>query len=262
MKNYALLKCFALVAVALAVTGCGPSRNDIDAFLKPYEVNVTLDEYKLQPPDSITVSCSKVPQLNGVSQSIRADGKISFEMLGEFDAAGKTPKELADEITKEVKNLYALSDGYPLDVRIERAASKYYYVFGEVQRQGAMQFTGRVSALQALALNPPQITAWESEIKVIRPDGQPEIDPKTGKIKFTKEKIFKMNLDDMVKKGDTSRNVLLAEGDIIYVPPTPLAAVSSVLAEFVRPIGLALQPFNQYYSFQNMQNRAESGRAY
>ncbi len=254
MKKVTVLEILALVVVSLALTGCGPSRNDISAFLKPYEAEVTLNEYKLQPPDEITVSCSKVPQLNNVTQQIRSDGKVSYELLGEFEAAGKTPSVLASEITKKVKDLYALSDEYPLDVRVEREMSKYYYVFGEVQRQGAMQYTGRVTALQALAMNPPQVTAWESEIKVIRPDGQPEIDPKSGVVKYSKEKIFKMNLDDMVKRGDTSKNVLLAEGDIIYVPPTPLAAISNVLAEFVRPIGLALQPFNQYYQMQRYQS--------
>ena len=254
MNKYTLLKLFALTVITLVVSGCGPNSKDIEAFLKPYETDVTLGEYILQPPDEVNVSCSKVPQINGVSQVIRPDGKVSFELLGDFVAAGKTPKALADEITTEVKKLYALSDDYPLDVRVDRMASKHYYVFGEVMRPGAMAFTGRVSALQALAMNPPQVTAWESEIKVIRPDGQPEVDSKTGKLKFTKKKIFKMNLDDMVKRGDTSKNVLLAEGDIIYVPPTPLAAVANVLAEFVRPIGLALQPFSQYYQIQRYQS--------
>jgi len=46
----------------------------------------------------------------------------------------------------------------------------------------------------------------------------------------------------MVEHGNTEKNVLLEEGDIVYVPPTILAAISQVIAEFARPIGQALAP--------------------
>ena len=252
MKKFAVLKLLALLLVSMFMAGC--KSNDIDAFLKPHQAEVTLAEYKLQPPDSITISCSKVPQLNGVTQTIRSDGKVSYELLGEFVAAGKTPKALAGEITEKVKGLYALSDEYPLDVRVVKEQSKYYYVFGEVQKEGAMVYTGRVTALQALALNPPQVTGWKTEIKVIRPTSDPVLDSKTGKWTYNEEKMFTLNLEDMIHRGDTSRNVLLAEGDIVYVPPTPLAAVANILAEFVRPIGLAMQPFSSYYQMQRYQS--------
>ena len=254
MKKFTTINIVILLFSVICISGCGPSKNDIDAFLKPYEVNTTLDEYVLQPPDTITVKCSKVSQIDGSTQTIRPDGKISFELFGEFTAAGKTPEQLASEITEKAKELYALSGDYPLDVQITKPSSKVYYVMGEVGRPGPMAFTGRVSVLRALATAQPQVTAWKSEIVVIRPDGQPEVNEKTKKVKFKSRKMLKINLDDMVQRGDTREDVLLAENDIIYVPPTPLAAIANVLAEFVRPIGLAMQPFSSYYQMQRYQD--------
>ena len=46
----------------------------------------------------------------------------------------------------------------------------------------------------------------------------------------------------MIIHGDLSKNVLLQEGDIVYVPPTILATISKVIAEFAQPIGQALAP--------------------
>ncbi len=251
--KYALL-CILVTFSAVMLTGCGPSANDVEAFLKPYEVSTTLASYVLQPPDNITIKCSKVPQIDNSVQTIRPDGKISLEMLGEFDAAGKTPTQLAADITEQVKTLYALTGDYPIDVQVTKPLSKVCYVFGEVGRPGPIPYTGRISVLQALAQTMPQVTAWKSEIVIVRPDSQPVIDEKTGKPTYTARKMLKINLDDIVKKGDGSRDVLLQEGDIVWVPPTPLASVSYVLAEFVRPIGLALQPFSNYYQMQNYQN--------
>ncbi len=41
-----------------------------------------------------------------------------------------------------------------------------------------------------------------------------------------------------------SKNVRLEEGDVIYVPPTILAAIAKVVEEFVRPIGSAFSTVN------------------
>lgn len=71
--------------------------------------------------------------------------------------------------------------------------------------------------------------AWKQRIQVIRPSSEEGIKPK----------IFEMNFDRMIAHGDTSKNVLLQEGDIIYVPPTPLAAIAQVIEEFARPLGRA-----------------------
>ncbi len=72
--------------------------------------------------------------------------------------------------------------------------------------------------------------AWLGRIQVIRPSRDKNVKPK----------IFKVNFDHMAAHGKMSKDVLLQEGDIIYVPPTILAAVAMKIEEFIRPIGRAL----------------------
>ena len=214
----------------LSVSGCFSARpENIAAFAKPHQTNVTSTEYAFQPPDEISIHCSKVPEIDGQLQRVRPDGKISFESLGEIEVAGKTPQEVGKLLEQRVAGLYTLPGDEPIDVRIRAFQSKNYYVFGQVLSPGPKMYTGRDSVLAAIAearINP---MAWEERIQVIRPSGINDVPPK----------VFEVDFKLMQIHGDLRKNVLLQEGDIIYVPPTPAAAVALVIEEVMRPFARA-----------------------
>jgi polysaccharide export outer membrane protein len=219
-----------LSLITIILTGCFSSRpKDIEAFIKPYEVDVTAKSYTLQPPDEIEVHCSKVPEIHMQRQQIRPDGKVSFETIGEVEVAGKTPEQVADMLLVKILELYALTGDKPIDVRVVAYKSKVYYVLGQVYMPGPKVYTGRDNVLSALAAAQPNPMAWLERVQIIRPSSDKNIRPK----------IFEANLDRMMAHGDASKNVLLQEGDIIYVPPTVLAAVGLKLEELLAPIGRA-----------------------
>jgi len=224
-----------LLMFLLAVSGCFSSNPaDIEAFIMPRQTDVTAENYVLQPPDEIEVYCSKVPEIHKQRQRIRPDGKVAFEALGEIKAAGKTPKELAELLKEKIMLLYALVGDNPVDVRVVAYESKVYYVLGQVYVPGSKTYTGRDTLLSAIADAKPNPMAWVERIQVIRPPSDDISEPK----------IFEVNFDRMIAHGETGKNVLLQEGDIIYVPPTVLAAIALKIEEFVRPIGRAFSTVN------------------
>jgi polysaccharide export outer membrane protein len=227
------------VLIAVGLSGCFSSNpKDIEAFLKPYQVNVTAASYVLQPPDEVEIHCSKVPEIHLQKQQIRPDGKISFETLGEIEAAGKTVEQVSNALRTKVLELYKLTDEKPIDVRITVYRSKVYYVLGEVYVPGPKPYSGRDTVLTAIAgaqLNP---MAWKERIQIIRPSADKSVRPQ----------IFEVNFDKMSAHGDTSKNVMLQEGDIIFVPPTVLAAVAMKIEEVIRPIARA---FSAVYIVNN-----------
>ncbi|HUS72152.1 MAG TPA: polysaccharide biosynthesis/export family protein [Sedimentisphaerales bacterium] len=235
--------------IMMSGMGCFSSSarpEDIEAFLKPHQVNVTAETYILQPPDEIEVRCSKVPEIHEQRQQIRPDGKISFESLGEIEVAGKTVEEVANILRTKVLKLYKIEGDKPVDVRIVTYRSKVFYVLGEVFLPGAKVYTGRDTVLRALAEARTNAMAWEKRVQVIRPSSDENVKPK----------IFEMNFERMIAHGDTSKNVLLQEGDIIYVPPTILSAIAQVIEEFARPIGRA---FSTVYIVQRAQMGGAGG---
>ena len=225
-----------LSLLAISLTGCFSSNpKDIQAFLKPNEVDVSIKDYILHPPDEIEIHCSAAEQIDGQSQQIRPDGRISFEGVGELYTAGKTPAQIATEIREKVLDLYQLEGNQPVDVRVVAFRSKRYYVLGQVSSPGAQTYTGRDTVLGAIALaGSPTVTAWVSRIQVARPSA----------VKNAKPKIFEFNYDKAAAHGDASKDVLLQPGDVIYVPPTILAAAAMKIEEFISPIARA---FSGYY---------------
>jgi polysaccharide export outer membrane protein len=225
----------ALSLLMIGLTGCFSSNpRDIEAFLKPYQVDVTAKRYVLQPPDEIEIHCSKIPEIHLQRQRIRPDGKVSFEALGEIVAAGKTPEEVANVLGQKAAQFYTLGgdssvDLHMIDVRIAAYYSKVYYVLGQVDRPGPRDYTGRDTVLTALSLAQPNPMAWEERVQVVRPSRDESIRPK----------IFEVNFDRMIAHGDISKDVLLQEGDIVYVPPTVFAAIAMKIEEVIRPIARA-----------------------
>lgn len=237
MKLRSCLLVLGVVVGGLMLSGCTPSFDpeDIMAFDNPEAVNVNVKTYKVQPPDEIQILSSKVPEIHEAVQRIRPDGKITFEALGEFDVAGKTCEEIAVLVKERTMRLYALAGDYPVDVRVSTFASHYYYILGQVNFPGPRLVTGRDHLLSSIAIAQPTVLAWEQRIRVIRPSYDPEsIEPK----------VFEINLEDITTRGDVSKDVLLKEGDVVYVPPTVLAAVAMKIEEFVRPIGRAFSTVN------------------
>jgi polysaccharide export outer membrane protein len=236
-----------LLACVILVTGCYNSHpEDIQAWVKPYETNVTADRYVVQPPDELELRCAQVPEVNMQRQRVRPDGKISFEVLGDFDVAGKTPEEISVEVGKRIRELYTLPGEHAVDVRVAVFASHVYYIVGQVARPGPRNYTGRDSTLTAISDAQPNSMAWQKRIQVIRPAAQEGTEP------F----IFEINYKNMVIKGDTSKDVLLQEGDIVYVPPTVLAAIGMVLEEFLSPVARA------FYGAYLVQNPPGSAQGY
>ena len=241
----------ALVAsiAAICLAGCGgPVGNpaDIQAWAKPYEVHVTAKDYVIQPPDEIEIRCELAPEVHLQRQRVRPDGKVSFERIGEVEIAGLAPTQAAAVIKEKLRPFYELTGQYPVDVRVAAFTSKVYYVLGEVSRPGPAIYSGRDSVMTALSANYPTITAWEQKTRVIRPSSDAAVPAK----------IFKVNYAKMRARGETSMDVLLEEGDVIYVPPTILARVAMVLEEAIRPIARA---FYGAYLVQNPPLETERG---
>jgi polysaccharide export outer membrane protein len=224
-----------LLLPAVVLTGCFSSNpEDQKAFKMPHDVYVSTDKYLLCPPDEIEVHCSKAPEINLQRQQIRPDGKVSFEAIGEVEAAGKTAAQVAEIVRQKIVELYKLSGDNPVDVRVVAFRSKRYYVLGQVSNPGAQVYSGRDTVLGAIALaGSPTVLAWQERIQVIRPSHDEDV----------KAKVFEVNFDRLSAHGEAGQDVLLEEGDIVFVPPTVLAAAAMKIEEFIRPIARAFSGY-------------------
>ncbi|MBI5765104.1 MAG: polysaccharide biosynthesis/export family protein [Planctomycetes bacterium] len=214
----------ALLVGTILASGCGPSDHEINSFIHSKDASVSAVEYVVQPPDVLDISSSQAVEIDGESQTIRQDGKITLRLLGEVKVAGLTPTEIAQKLEGLLARYY---QNPKVNVRVTGTNSKQYYVFGDntVMREGVYSYTGRDTLLNALALAQPNRFAWKGKIKLIRP------------AKDSAERhVMTIDADRLIQGGKTDQNVLLQEGDIIYVPATPWSWLGMRISEFLYPV--------------------------
>lgn len=201
--------------------GCQSDDREINAFIHDWEASVSGTIDVVQPPDAIEIYSPDAPEIDGEIQVVDATGKISLRLIGQVKVAGMTPVEIARKLEAILGKYY--SDP-TVRVRLAQRRSKRIYVFGQVDSPGPFPYTGRDTVLSVLAKANLSFLAWKSQVKVIRPSHEEG-----------KRHVIVVDADKIMENGDLEMNVLLEEGDIIHVPPTPLAWLGLRARELLFP---------------------------
>jgi len=136
---------FTVVLCALTPTTAAA---DDDKKPAPQPPGLT-DEYRIGAGDKLRVEVYKDTQLSQ-SVQVRPDGKITLPLIGDLEATGRTPIELRDTITRQLKEYM---NNPVVTVIVVEATAAIAYVMGEVNRPGAVTLQGgQLTVLQALAI--------------------------------------------------------------------------------------------------------------
>jgi polysaccharide biosynthesis/export protein len=158
--------------------------------------NVDNARYIIGSEDSLSISVWKEPALSG-SIPVRPDGMISLALVGDLQASGRTPMQLADDISVKLKKY--IQDPV-VTVVVMAVNSQRIFMVGEVGHVGPIMMTPNMTALQAIAtaggLSP---YANSKKIYILRNE-----DGKQQKIPFNyKQAVKGENLGPSLKPGDT-----------------------------------------------------------
>ncbi|MDR3746523.1 MAG: polysaccharide biosynthesis/export family protein [Acidobacteriaceae bacterium] len=157
--------------------------------------------YVIGADDSIQIAVWKEPTLS-VTLPVRPDGKITLPLIGDTQAAGFTPMQLAADITARLKQF--VTDPV-VDVSVLAVNSKHVFLLGEVAHVGPLAITPGMTILQAIA-SAGGLTPYANRKRVYILRGDPG---KQQKISFDYNKA--------VKTGDM-QGVSLVPNDTIVVP--------------------------------------------
>ncbi len=104
--------------------------------------------YRIGPLDKLSVTVFGLEDLSGKFQADAA-GRLSFPLIGELDAAGKTPTELAGLIEQRLGR--DLVRNPQVTVNLEETTSQVYTVDGQVTQPGSYPAIGNMSLMRAVA---------------------------------------------------------------------------------------------------------------
>jgi polysaccharide biosynthesis/export protein len=220
-ENYGPLKTLLLLFCALITSGCNKTYTDYSSFIAEPRPVVTATDYRMAPPDVVHIYSKRVREINGHNETISPEGKLTLPLLGRIFVAGKTTEEVTAELELLAQEFYEDAD---VSVRIVGYRSKKIFVFGEVSRPGPYTYNGANTVLETLSRAQPTRLADPTKIQVLRPNEDGEM-----------IRRMTVDLNRMVKEGDTLLDAVMEEGDIIFVPPTPLAAVALGFQQLLLP---------------------------
>ena len=181
----------AIVAMIFAATLCGAAAAQ------------TLPDYKVHPGDKLVVGVYDDPKLMPQEMTVTPDGKISYPMVGELVAGGKTVEQIRLELAGRLKKY--LSDPLPI-VLVTEVKGNVVYVIGQVTKPGAIEMNPTINVMQALSIagggNP---YAKLDSIIVIRSSSGGQ-------------RILPFRYGQVASGKDLEQNVQLESGDVVVVP--------------------------------------------
>ncbi len=148
--------------------------------------------------DTLLIQVWREPELSR-PVLVRPDGKITLPLVKEIQASGRTPDQLAGDITKALGEYIKNPE---VTVTVNQVNSKKYYITGEVGRTGAFPLVVPTRVLDALT----------------QAGGFREF-ANTKKITILRNgERLKFNYKEVIKGKNLEQNILLENGDYIIVP--------------------------------------------
>ena len=163
---------------------------------------IDLSSYRVGPEDVLEISVWREDTLKK-EVLVRPDGGMSYPLIGEVQAAGKTVLEIRQEIEKRLERF--IPDP-AVSVAILKVGSQRIYVIGRVNKPGEFPIGRYVDVLQALSMAGGLTPFADSnDIRVMRREGDRQI-------------VLPFEYGRVVRGQKVEQNIQLRGGDVVVVP--------------------------------------------
>lgn len=159
-------------------------------------------DYQIGPEDILEISVWREKDLQR-EVLVRPDGWLTFPLVGNVEAAGKTAYQLEQEIRQRLRKF--IPDPV-VTVTIKKIQGLKIFVTGRVGKPGEYMVGRYIDVLQALTLAGGLTPfAKEDKIKVLRKQGGKEV-------------VIPFDYSEVKKGKHLEQNITLRSGDVIVVP--------------------------------------------
>lgn len=203
MKRLAVLFLCAVFSTLLPAQTAAKNENPASAPAQDSATKAHDDTFVIGNDDVLAINVWKEPDVSR-SIPVRSDGKISLPLVGEVQAAGRTPLKLEQEIANKLQSFISQPE---VTVIVQQINSQKFNVLGMVAHPGTYVLANSPTVLDAIALAGGfRDFAKQKSIYVLRqnPDG-------------TQTRI-PFNYKDVVKGVNPAQNIKLQPRDTVVVP--------------------------------------------
>jgi polysaccharide export outer membrane protein len=231
-----MIRCGICLACAVLVFGAGckryevPTNEELEASGRLAKNEQAAREYLIDTGDTLEVKFFYNPELD-TTATVRPDGKISLQLVGELMVAGRAPSELE---TLVVEKYSTILKNPKATVNVTGFGGWKVFVGGEVMSPGIVSLSDASTVFQALLVKGGlRETANAETVLVVRrgPDGSAV--------------ARSVNLSGVVTGEALDADIALQPLDIVFVPKTPIAEANKFVSQYIKQI----LPFNMQAAF-------------
>ena len=182
----------------VASVAASPSQPLAPSVNKPHA-----DSFVIGNDDVLAINVWKESDLSRSTQ-VRSDGRISLPLVGEVQAAGRTPLQLEQDIAAKLRNYITKPE---VTIMVEQINSEKFNILGQVAKPGLYSLTLAPTVVDAIAIaGGPREFAKQKTIYILRQS----VGGGESRIMF--------NYKDFLKGRDLQQNIKLRPHDIVVVP--------------------------------------------
>lgn len=174
----------------------------------PAVETAAVDSYRIGVDDIVQVSVWRNPEL-GITVPVRPDGKISVPLVGDVDAGGRTPDEVAKDLQEKLAKF--VRDPQVAVILTDLRSHEYLSrvrVTGAVRQPVSVPFRPGMTVLDA-------VLAAGGLTEFAAPDRAELYRKSAGGEGTTTHEV---RLDRILNRGELETNYTVAPGDVITVP--------------------------------------------
>jgi polysaccharide biosynthesis/export protein len=159
-------------------------------------------DYVIGPEDVLTIVFWREKDLSS-EVVVRPDGRISLPVLQDVHAAGLTPEQLRDSLTKTAERFV---EDPNVTVVVKEIKSRRVFITGMVARPGPYNITAPMTVVQLIAFAGGVLEYADSKnIVVMRSEN-------------SKDLSYKFNYKEVSEGKNLKQNIQLKPGDTVIVP--------------------------------------------
>ncbi|OGR63588.1 MAG: hypothetical protein A2X31_05225 [Elusimicrobia bacterium GWB2_63_22] len=209
------MKAISLALSILTFFSCVPAYSlDLSALDK---------EYFIEAGDVISVNVFPAEEFSK-EVTVQPDGNIEIPLLGSLKAQGLKADDLQKMLTARFSK-YVSNPSITINVR--KFSSNRVAVIGQILQPGYFEYREGMRLLDLVAqAGGTQDYARKDRVRIFR-----RLKGEDGKVT---EQVIKADLEE-VFSGKMDKNVLLASGDIVYIPRKPYSAASRWITDNIVP---------------------------
>lgn len=187
----------AVLGSGCSSTGMEPAPKVSGAVERPY--------YQVGPGDLLDVFVWRSDELSR-KVKVGPDGRFTFPLIGEVDAAGHTASELAQEIETRLKPVVLEPVVTVMVTEFSGTFAQQVRVIGEAQKPQAIPFRDKMTVLDVM-IAVGGLTEYASGNRAV-----------VARSVGGQQQEYEVRLDDLVRDGDIGANVEMLPGDILIIP--------------------------------------------